>query len=133
MHTLKKLTPNILVEDVEQTIKFYETVFEFELTSSVPGENETYQWASMKNGAVELMFQSRKSLATEIAYFEELPMAASSTLFIETAGIHELYQRVKGQVEIVSDLHTTSYGMREFAVRDSNGYVLVFAEPVGDA
>lgn len=122
-----------MVENVSDTINFYRTIFEFELVSSVPGEGEEYQWGCVEKDGIQLMFQSRKSLSKEIPYFTELPIAASLTFFIKVSGIYELYQRLKVSLEVVSDLHTTTYGMREFAVRDLNGYVIVCAEEVSDS
>jgi hypothetical protein len=44
---LNRLTPNMMVEDVNRTIDFYRDVLGFELVMSVP-EHGLYQWALMK-------------------------------------------------------------------------------------
>ena len=36
---------------------------------------------------------------------------------------------VDGKAEIVEDLHDTFYGMREFAIRDCNGFWITFGQP----
>jgi catechol 2,3-dioxygenase-like lactoylglutathione lyase family enzyme len=38
--TLKKLTPNLMVEDVNRTVAFYQEVLGFELLTSVPEEGQ---------------------------------------------------------------------------------------------
>ena len=40
------------------------------------------------------------------------------------------YGTIKDRADIVFDMRTTFYGMREFGIRDGNGYVVVFAQRV---
>jgi uncharacterized glyoxalase superfamily protein PhnB len=49
-------------------------------------------------------------------------------VYLEVDGLDELFAAVKDRVEIVLDLRTTFYGMREAWIRDCNGYVLTLAE-----
>lgn len=125
---LKKITPNLMVEDISKTLKFYEDVLGFKLDQSVP-DDPPYEWASVKSGEVELMFQARTSLSEDMPLFEGMPIGGTLTLFVRMQGIQELYDRVHQQVELVQDLFETFYGMREFSIKDPNGYVLTFAEP----
>lgn len=118
-----------MVEDINQTIEYYENVLGFNVTQTAPAESP-FEWASMESGAVELMFQTRPSLVEELPAFKDTPFGGSLTFFLQMEGIAELYERLKGHVQIVQDLHDTFYGMREFAIRDCNGYILKFAEPV---
>lgn len=126
---LKKITPNLMVEDISQTVKFYEDLLGFTLDRSVPDE-EPYEWASVKAGEVELMFQARTSLSEDMPLFEGMPVGGTLTLFVRMNGIQELYDRLHNKVELVQDLFETFYGMREFSIKDPNGYILTFAEPV---
>ena len=50
-------------------------------------------------------------------------------LYITTDHIDELCRRMKSQVEIVEDIHDTFYGMREFIIRDCNGFWITFGQP----
>ena len=59
---LKKLTPNLMVEDVEQTLRFYGEVLGFEVITTVP-EQPPFGFAIVRRDEVELMFQSRPSLS----------------------------------------------------------------------
>jgi catechol 2,3-dioxygenase-like lactoylglutathione lyase family enzyme len=47
---LKKLTPNLMVEHVNDTVAFYKDVLGFTLLASVPEEGE-FNWAMMKRDA----------------------------------------------------------------------------------
>jgi uncharacterized glyoxalase superfamily protein PhnB len=52
-------------------------------------------------------------------------------LYIQTDHIADLFQRLRDRVEIREGLHDTFYGMREFIIRDLNGFWITFGEPVG--
>jgi lactoylglutathione lyase len=124
---LKKLTPNIMVEDVNRTIEFYQKFLGFELLVTVPEEGQ-FAWAMMKRGEVEMMFQSRTSLGEEIPALQQKEIGGSLTLYIEVEDVKELYEHLKGNITIVQDMHLTFYGAQEFAVQDCNGFILAFAE-----
>ncbi|MBV9259529.1 MAG: VOC family protein [Ktedonobacteraceae bacterium] len=127
--SLKKLTPNIMVEDVNRTIEFYKKTLGFELLASVPEEGQ-FVWAMMKRGKVEMMFQARTSLEDEIPALKQKEIGGALTFYMEVEGIEELYNQLKGSVPIVQDMHATFYGAQEFAVQDCNGHVLSFAETI---
>jgi uncharacterized glyoxalase superfamily protein PhnB len=50
------------------------------------------------------------------------------TLYFETSGVREFYDRIKNDVEIIWPLESMDYGTLEFGIRDRDGYTLAFAE-----
>lgn len=123
----KSLTPNLMVEDVDATIAWYAKVFDAEVTSSVPytADDSKLQWASIKVGEVELMFQLRASLGHDITSLADAPIASSATLYINVADLDACYARVKEHnATILVDMQTTFYGSREVTIADCNGYIL---------
>ncbi len=126
---LKTLTPNLMVADVNRTVDFYRETLGFELVLSVP-ESGQLNWAMMRRDEAELMFQSRESLTDDVSAMRDVPIGGSLVLFIRMADLDALYDLIKDRVDIVVDVHTTFYGMKEFAIRDIDGYILIFAEEV---
>ena len=126
---LKKMTPNLMVEDVNSTIAFYKDVLSFELLATVP-ETGQLNWAMMRRDNVEIMFQVRSSITEEFPVLKDRAIGGSLTFYIEVEDVQPLYTHLKDKVTFVQDLHTTFYGMREFAIQDCNGFVLSFAEAV---
>lgn len=124
---LKKLTPNLMVEDVQQTIAFYQDVLGFSILTTVENGDEI-GFAIVKRDEVELMFQSRSSLSENVPALTGSSIGASQTFYIEVSDIDQVYAQLKGKVSIVVDLHTTFYGTKEFYFRDINGYILSFSE-----
>ena len=125
---LKKLTPNLMVEDVERTLAFYRDVMGFGVMMTLP-ESAPFDFAIVQRDGLELMFQSRTSLSENVPALAGSPIGASQTFYIEVSGIRDLYEQLREKVEIVVDFHTTFYGTSEFYFRDLNGYILSFSEP----
>ena len=118
-----------MVEDVAKTMEFYKNILGFELVMAVPEEGSA-DFAIMKHGEVEVMFQSRQSLSEEIPNLKEAKIGGTFTLYIDVEGIDKLYSSAKGKAEIVQDMHTTFYGSKEFSIQDTNGYILAFSERI---
>jgi len=124
---LNKLTPNLMVEDVNQTIQFYRDVLGFEVLATVPEEG-AFAWAMLKRDGVEMMFQQRASLTEEITGFSGKAIGGSLTFYIDVDNVQGVYEMVQGKANVVQEMHTTFYGAQEFGIEDCNGYVLVFAQ-----
>ncbi len=133
----KKLTTNMMVEDVSRTVDFYSEVLGFEFFMGVPENSQeittTKQkgqalgFAIMKCGNIEMMFQAKQSLAKEIPEFEGMEIGGALTFYIEVQDVKGLYAKLKDKVTILKDMQTTFYGKQEFYIRDCNGYILTFA------
>jgi hypothetical protein len=54
---------------------------------------------------------------------------------VHTDGVRELYEAVSKRVDVVMvyELRRQEYGQIEFAIKDPNGYVLVFAQAAEEA
>lgn len=141
-HTMyRKLTCNLMVEDVNETIRFYRDVLEFAFVIGVPENSQAVvtepdpaqplAFAILQHGDVQIMFQSRASVMAELPIPPDQPVGGSVVLYIETTDAKALYEKLRGKVDVLRDLHDTFYGKQEFYIQDCNGYILGFAgEPV---
>jgi lactoylglutathione lyase len=127
---LESLTPNVIVSDVNKTVDYYSRFLGFTLIASVP-EAGVYNWAMVTRDGVNLMFQSFQSLHEDMPSLKIESKGSIGTFFIKLKGIEQLHTELKDQVEIASDMRVTFYGMKEFTIRDLNGYFLTFAEEIG--
>ena len=125
-----KLTPNLVVRDVQAAVKFYESVLGFQKGISVP-DDAPYVFASVTNGAVEIFFNDQKAVGEDYPPLAKDPLGGTLTLFIECQGIEEILAAVqKSGAKIVMPLKTQFYGMREFAFQDPQGWIVTMAERV---
>ena len=125
---LNSLTPNLMVNDVEETIEFYTDVLGFTLLMTVP-ETGKLDWAMVKRNDVVIMFQSTKSLKEGLPRLAGEKPGGGLTFYIKVDRITELHEELfDNEVEIISDLESTFYNTIEFSIVDLNGYVLTFSE-----
>ena len=52
-------------------------------------------------------------------------------LYVYVDDVDALFQQIGDRGEIVEGLHDTFYGMREFIIRDINGFWLTFGQRAG--
>ncbi len=126
----QKLTPNLVVRDVAGIVHFYCSVLGFRPGIKVP-EQPPYVFGSVVNGDVEIFFNEVKSVEEDYPELVSRPLGGTLTLFIEVSGIEEVLSAVeKAGAKIVMPLKTQFYGMREFAFRDPEGWILTIGERV---
>ena len=123
----KKLTPNLIVANVERSLAFYTGTLGFERGMTVPDESPLV-FAAATSGGIEIFFNDAATAVKEYPTFAGKPLGATGTLFIEVDGVDALHDRIKASVKIVMPIVTQFYGMREFAIEDPDGYVITFAE-----
>lgn len=136
--TMKKLNPNLMVKDVKETVEFYQKNLGFQLIMAVPETQDgilneipadkKVVYALVKNGDVEIMFQAEKSFKEDVSVLKDAQIGASCTFYIELENVEDFYNSIKNKVDVVKELFTTWYGMKEFYIRDNNGYILTIAE-----
>src|SRR5215471_1758324 len=127
MPQFNKLTPNLLVADVERSLAFYENTLGFSRGMTVP-DAAPFAFGSVTSGAVEIFFNEVSAAVKEYPAFRGRPIGATGTLFIEMEGVDALHDRLKPIVKIVMPIVTQFYGMREFAIEDPDGYIITFAQ-----
>jgi len=125
---MKKLTPVLLVEEVEPCLGFWEALG-FEKTIEVP-DGDGIGFAAMARGGVEIMYQSRSSVAADMPALADLAYTRDGLgLFIEVTDLDDVKRRLAtaGGRETFPE-RTTFYGAREVGVRAPCGTHVVFAE-----
>jgi len=129
---MKKLTPVLLVEEVEPCLSFWEERLGFERTIQVP-DGERLGFAAVQKGNVEVMYQSRSSVAADIPVLAQGKFERTGLgLFIEVESLDVVLPMLEG-VEILVPERKTFYGAREVFVRAPCGTVVGFAEMTNDA
>ena len=123
-----KLTPNLVVRDVQAAVQFYQSVLGFRLAIKVP-DAPPYVFASVTNGDVEIFFNDQKAVAEDYPPLAKDPIGGTMTLFLECEGIEGILRMVeRSGMRVVMPLKTQFYGMREFAFVDPQGWTVTIAE-----
>ncbi len=135
---MNKLTPNMMVNDVRESVDFYTNILGFTLDMVVPENSRTvedemedgmnYAYAMVSRDEVYIMLMKKDAFEEDLPMLKGSTIGASVSFYCDVDDIQEMYNSLKDKVDIAIDLHTTWYGMREFYIKDPNGYILGFAE-----
>jgi lactoylglutathione lyase len=124
---IKKLTPNLVVRNVEASLKFYREILGLEKAISVPDESP-YIFASVSNGSVEIFFNDQKTVVAEYPKLAAT-IGGSLTLYMEVDNLQVILDRVqKAGAKISMPVTDQFYGMKEFAFEDGEGYTITIAQ-----
>lgn len=126
-YELKKLTPNLIVSDVERSVAFYRDVLGFTVAVTVP-DASPYVFAVVQSGPVEVFLNAPGPAVAEYPAFKDRPIGGTLTLFIEVVDVARAHAELEGRVKIVMPLEHKWYGSTEFAFEDPDGYLITFAE-----
>lgn len=127
IYMYETITTNIMVENVKETIEFYQSQLGFQKVLSVPEDDSRLDFAIVKKDNISIMFQEKKSLLDEYPTLQKNEIIPTFTLFITVKDVEKLYEELKNKVKIARELHQTFYGKSEFAIFDNNENVLTIA------
>lgn len=116
-----QLVPSLLVTDLEATVAFYERLG-FVRTGSHPDEGDS-TWGEVTRDGISLQFYVDPPHGTP-----SRPVC-SGTFYVRVRGLSALAAELRGSVPFAWGPEVMEYGMREFAVRDPDGYLIAFTEP----
>jgi catechol 2,3-dioxygenase-like lactoylglutathione lyase family enzyme len=114
-----KFVPSLLTCDLAETVRFYSTI-----GFAVCGEGVDTGWVELRHGELALQFYTDPPIGTP-----DTPIM-SGTIYVHTSDIDTLVDAWRDRLKFEWGPETMEYGMREFAFRDPNGYIVAFAAPL---
>jgi uncharacterized glyoxalase superfamily protein PhnB len=121
------IVPLLTVDDVPATVDYYEGKLGFAREFVHPPDGPVF--ATVRYEGARLMFEAAAGFAAKYGMEAAVwPRGRGVDLNVAMDGaIDAFYDRVRAAgAEIVRPIFTTGYGMRQFTVRDLNGYLLTF-------
>jgi len=126
---VKRITPVLLVREIEPIVPFWVDRLGFAKIIEVPDGNKL-GFIAFQKGTAEVMYQTYASVE------KDAPKEVSGTagkgptyLYMEVDDLGAVLAAMK-DVKIVMPVRTAFYGMREFTVQDPGGHFITFAQPV---
>lgn len=119
-YTAKRISPMLAVEEMGQTIAFYQNILGFTPALQSP------EFSSMGRDGQTILFM--KAASEEVMRC----VRGHTEIYIEVRGIESLWEHVKAFKDRyrIRDLFDREYGMREFHIEDPNGCVVFVGEPI---
>ena len=121
---VKKVTPLLFVEEIEPCLSFWEKVG-FQKTVEVP-HGDRLGFAILQSGTIEIMYQTRASVAEDIPPLANSPMRGTF-LFVEVPDL-DAVERALSDAEKVVPRRKTFYGADEIVLREPAGNIVTFAQ-----
>jgi len=126
---VKKITPVLLVKEIEPIVPFWVDRLGFAKTIEVPDGNKL-GFAAFQKGTAEVMYQTYASVEKDAPPSMSAEARKGPTyLYLEVDDLDAVLAAMK-DVKIVMPVRTAFYGMREFSVQDPGGHFITFAQPV---
>jgi catechol 2,3-dioxygenase-like lactoylglutathione lyase family enzyme len=116
-----RVLPCLLVSDMRRSLDFYLDVLGFTQTGYYPIESEPIRTEVRRDGIAIILY-------TEATRGIDQPPMFTGALYVFPESIETLAGELRGKVVFAWGPQDTDFGIREFAVRDPDGYMLVFAE-----
>ncbi len=126
---MKKLTPILLVEEIEPCLPFWVDRMGFTKVAEMP-DGDRLGFVILVRDGVEIMYQTRALMAEDIPALANGAVPASTILYIDVSNIEETSERLEG-ADVIVPLRQTTYGRAEIFVREPAGNVVAFTAEVG--
>jgi len=126
---VKKITPVLLVDEIEPILPFWINRLGFTKTIEVP-EGNRLAFVAFQKGSVEVMYQTYASVEKDAPPAMAAAARKGPTyLYLEVDNLDAVLLAMK-DVQKVMPERTAFYGMREFAVQDPSGHFITFAQHI---
>ena len=132
---LTDVTPNLIVTDMDRSAAFYRDVLGFSVVTTVP-DRPPFAFTWLQRGGVSVFLNSRDSVKEDLGSWGARAVGGTLSMFITIeadtvdTGIDALFRSIDGTAPIAMPLKNQFYGMREFAIEDPDGYLIIFAQRV---
>jgi lactoylglutathione lyase len=132
---LTDVTPNLIVANIDRSTVFYRDVLGFSVVTTVP-EEPPYAFVWLQRGGVNVFLNIVAAAAEDLPTLAARPIGGTiSMFFIVEAdsiaeGVDAQFRAVESRAKVLMPLKDQFYGMREFAIEDPDGYVLLFAQRI---
>lgn len=117
----RRVLPCLLVSNMRRSLDFYLEVLSFVQTGYYPIESEPIRTEVRRDDVALILY-------SEALHSDEQSPEFTGVLYIFPEDIDPLAEELRGKLPFAWGPHETEFGTREFAIKDPDGYTLVFAE-----
>jgi uncharacterized glyoxalase superfamily protein PhnB len=124
---VKRITPVLLVKEIEPLVPFWVERLGFTKTIEVPDGNKL-GFVAFQKGAAEVMYQTYASVEKDAPPAMSAEARKGPTyLYMEVDNLDAVLAGMKDVKKVMPE-RTAFYGMKEFAVQDPGGHFITFAQ-----
>src|SRR5688500_16602715 len=116
----RRILPCLLVADMRPALEFYVEELGFTQTGYFPAASNPIRTEVRRDDVAIILFSEALHSSADRPSF-------TGALYIYPESVDRLADELRGKVPLEWEPHDTEFGTREFAIRDPNGYLLIFA------
>ena len=120
---LQKMTPLLNVKDVSKSIQFYQDCLGFEVVQTWENEGKI-GWASLEKSGIKLMLNGSHVISPSDRKNRQAHTDAVFYFYVDD--VDSLHNKLNELGVEVGDIEDEFYGVRDFYLRDPDGYELGF-------
>ncbi|MFO0792182.1 MAG: VOC family protein [Pirellulales bacterium] len=120
-HLGNRILPCLQVSDIRRSMEFYTAVLGFTQTGYYPIASEPIRTEVRRDDVAIVLY-------TDAARGSDGNPSFTGGLYIFPENVDQLAAELKGKVAFIWGPEKTEHGFYEFAIRDPDGYTLVFAQ-----
>ena len=125
--------PSLIVRDMEQTVAWYQRNLGATVKMSVPSTTDPgrSRFVTLTLADNDLMLETPESVETKYPQLGR-PVEIGSTMAIniQVADAQAIFEALSDRGGVVAEPSDMFYGMREFTLKDPNGYLMTVASPL---
>lgn len=126
---VKRITPVLLVDEIEPQLHFWVDRLGFTKAIEVPDGNKL-AFVDFQRGSAEVMYQTLSSVEKDAPPAMHAASRKGPTyLYLEVDNLDAVLAAMKDVPKVMPE-RVAFYGMREFAVQDPAGHFITFAQRV---
>lgn len=124
---VRSLSPILFCEAIEPSLPFWTEGLGFEVTTEVP-EGDVLGFVILEREGMQVMLQTRASVAADLPALEEEVMGGAVTLFLRVESVEGAADALEPHgAEVVVPRRQTFYGADELFVRSPDGAIVALA------
>jgi catechol 2,3-dioxygenase-like lactoylglutathione lyase family enzyme len=108
---------------MRKSLDFYIDVLRFTQTGYYPIESQPIRTEVRRDDVAIILY-------AEAMHSRDMAPTLTGGLYIFPDSVGRLAEELRGKVPFAWGPEETEFGYREFAIRDPDGYTLIFAEPI---
>ena len=125
---MPKVIPELVVSNTEGSREFY-TMLGFVQDNEGILDDKGQQWYSLAMGDATVWLLREDTVE---GYDTSLQRGPGVHLYLSVDDVDSLYEKLQGKANIVKEIETQWYGLREFKVEDPDGYIWTINMPVSE-
>jgi|WetSurMetagenome_2_1015567.scaffolds.fasta_scaffold56677_2 lactoylglutathione lyase len=126
---VKKVITNLVVKDINSSVNFYRDIVGLEPVAYYP-DSININLVVLAKGNVEIMLEKKANFVEEFPEYKTSQSINPVTVLFTVNEILMIYEKAITKTNIIKELHQTPYGTKEFSIKDYDGYIITFSEPL---